>query len=245
MKIIRMKRQKKELRTDMFVMLSLVQTVVVILIIAVLFAFTRVNAGALDAIRNDLGIIFGEDLDMGGYFTPSEEKTSEYGIEPAVYMSYGEEKAVVYEQKEDSIPTEESDEEEAYVAVPVVGNITSFYGSRVHPVYSGESFHSGLDIAADEGQEIFAVLDGVVTDSGTAEMAGNYLKVDHGNGITTLYCHCSELYAVTGQQVKKGETIAAVGQTGLATGPHLHLEVTEDGKNSDPLEVFPELRDVY
>ena len=84
-----------------------------------------------------------------------------------------------------------------------------------------------------------------MTEAGTAEMAGNYIRIDHGEGEVTLYCHCSELYAKEGEEVSAGDVIAAVGQTGLATGPHLHLEVSVDGVNADPLEVFPELTNAY
>lgn len=244
MKIIRMKSQKKQLKTDMFVVLSLVQSVIVILIISLLFIFVKTNSGALESVRRDLGIIFGEDIDLGGYFTPSEEKTEAIYPEKAVFTSFEEKVQDVKEAAAEPFLQEEDISDEK-TAVPVSGIITSYYGNREHPVYSGDSFHGGVDIAADEGTDICAVKDGIVTEAGTAEMAGNYIRIDHGGGEVTLYCHCSELYAKEGEEVSAGDVIAAVGQTGLATGPHLHLEVSVDGESADPLEVFPELTNAY
>lgn len=243
MKIIRMKRQKKELKTDMFVVLSLVQFVIVALIVLTLFIFTKINAEAFDSIKNDLLVIFGEDMDLGGYFTPSEEKTESDEIEPAVFISYDE---VSDAQKMNAITfDEEQTESDVAAAIPVSGTVTSYFGNREHPIYSGDSFHGGVDIAADEGTDICAVLDGTVTESGTAEMAGNYIKIEHADGSETLYCHCSELYVSEGETVSKGDVIAAVGQTGLATGPHLHLELHIDGESVDPLNNLTGLSDVY
>ena len=245
MKIVRMKSQKKHQGADMFVVLSLVQSVIVILIIGLLFIFTKANAGALQAVRRDLDIIFGEDVDLGGYFTPSEEKTEGIYPEPAVFTDIDEKVQSTVKTADTPDLLSDTDASEKIIAVPVSGCITSFYGNREHPVYSGDSFHGGVDIAADEGTDICAVKDGIVTEAGTAEMAGNYIRIDHGGGKVTLYCHCSELYAEAGDEVSAGDVIAAVGQTGLATGPHLHLEVSVDGKNADPLEVFPELKLAY
>ena len=122
--------------------------------------------------------------------------------------------------------------------LPVNGPVTSDYGERIHPITGVESFHSGRDIAAAEGTGISAVYDGTVTDVGVGELSGNYVKIDHGDGLTALYCHCSEVYAEEGDAVRKGDIIAAVGQTGAATGPHLHFEIRIDGELRDPAAVL-------
>ena len=70
------------------------------------------------------------------------------------------------------------------------------------------------------------------------------VKIDHGNGIETLYCHCSELYVSEGVTVRKGEIIAAVGQTGLVTGPHLHFEIRKNGSTVNPINYLPSTRGV-
>lgn len=242
MKIVRTKIQKKEHKADMFAVLSIMQFVIMGLIVLILFAFTKVNATALDSIKQELMVIFGDDIDLGGYFTPSEEKTKNEEIEPAVFISYESE---VFGDSASVDCSEAQTEASLGAAVPVFGTVTSYYGLREHPVYSGENFHGGLDIAADEGSDIMAVLDGIVTDAGTASMAGNYIRIDHKNGLETLYCHCSAVYFCEGDEVSRGEVIAAVGQTGLATGPHLHLEVHRNGENVNPLIYLEGLSDVY
>ena len=123
--------------------------------------------------------------------------------------------------------------EEAPV-LPVAGHVTSEFGERVHPIYGTVSFHSGKDLAAPEGSPIYAALDGEVIAAGVGDMSGNYVKLRHANGLETLYCHCSALNVDAGVRVRKGDVIAFVGQTGLATGPHLHFEVHIDGVKHDP-----------
>lgn len=118
--------------------------------------------------------------------------------------------------------------------LPVEGRVTSVFGERVHPIYGTTGFHSGKDLAAAEGTPIHAALDGEVIGAGVGEMSGNYVKLRHEDGLETLYCHCSRLNVETGVRVRKGDVIAFVGETGLATGPHLHFEVHIDGVKRDP-----------
>lgn len=118
---------------------------------------------------------------------------------------------------------------------PVNGPITSNFGYRSHPILGRGRLHAGTDFGAPTGAPIFAA------DSGTVIVAewyggyGNAVIIDHGNGLTTLYGHCSELYVTVGQGVQRGQTIAAVGSTGLSTGPHLHFEVRRQGEPVEPL----------
>lgn len=117
---------------------------------------------------------------------------------------------------------------------PVMGTLTSPYGYRDHPVSGEYLFHSGTDLAADIGTPVAAFADGTVDFIGESETYGLYIQLDHGNGVKTFYCHCSALYAQKGESVSAGQTIAAVGDTGNATGPHLHLEVKQDGVLLNP-----------
>lgn len=117
---------------------------------------------------------------------------------------------------------------------PVDGVKTSDFGERIHPVNGEESFHYGLDIGADKGEEILSFADGTVRESGTSDSYGNYIIVDHADGFSTLYAHCSKITAKQGDKVKAGDKIAEVGATGVATGNHLHFEVWRDGKILDP-----------
>lgn len=118
---------------------------------------------------------------------------------------------------------------------PVQGEMTSPYGYRDHPVNGEYLFHSGIDLAADIGTPVAAFADGTVDFIGESEAYGLYIQLDHGNGVKTFYCHCSALYAQKGEVVSAGQTIAAVGDTGNATGPHLHLEIKRDGVLLNPI----------
>ncbi len=117
---------------------------------------------------------------------------------------------------------------------PVNGTVTSEFGYRTHPIYGTMGLHSGKDIAAKEGTNIYCVLDGTVLETGVGEKSGNYIKVEHADGVITLYAHCKEVLVGEGINVRKGEIIALVGSTGLVTGPHLHFEVIINSEKFDP-----------
>lgn len=121
------------------------------------------------------------------------------------------------------------------MGIPNDGPISSGFGWRTHPILGYERFHGGIDFASDYGSIIFASQTGVVIFAGWYGGYGNSVILDHGNGITTLYAHASELFVQEGQTVQRGEAIATVGSTGLSTGPHLHFEVRENGEPVDPM----------
>ncbi|MBI2251451.1 MAG: peptidoglycan DD-metalloendopeptidase family protein [Armatimonadetes bacterium] len=116
--------------------------------------------------------------------------------------------------------------------------VTSSFGWRDHPIYGRIKFHTGIDIAADYSSPIYACADGIVIYAGYLGGYGYTVIIDHGGGTSSLYGHCSNLYAKTGQNVKQGEKIAAVGSTGASTGPHLHFEVRQNGTPVDPNSKF-------
>ncbi len=118
---------------------------------------------------------------------------------------------------------------------PVLGVLTSSFGVREHPIDGEVKMHEGVDLAADLGSEVKAFADATVDYIGESPAYGQYLQLRHSNGVTTFYAHCSELCVQKGQTVSKGDVVAKVGQTGNATGPHLHLEVKKDGEFLDPL----------
>ena len=122
----------------------------------------------------------------------------------------------------------------AYTA-PLTGTVTSKYGYRDHPIIEDASFHTGVDIAAKSGTAIKCFADGVVLDAGFNKTYGNYLLIEHKNGIRSFYGHNSKLKVKDGQKVKKGQTVALVGTTGMSTGPHLHFEVRNGSERLDPL----------
>jgi len=117
---------------------------------------------------------------------------------------------------------------------PANGAITSSFGWRVHPILGYQRFHAGIDFGADSGSPIYAADSGSVIFAGWYGGYGNTVIIDHGSGITTLYGHASRLYVIEGQNVQRGQTVAAVGSTGLSTGPHLHFEVRKQGEPVNP-----------
>lgn len=117
---------------------------------------------------------------------------------------------------------------------PVRGWFTSKFGYRVSPFTKRPVMHNGIDIAAAPGSPIFAPADGVVSFAGFDPGYGNLVSIDHGYGVVTRYGHTSEIYVKVGQKVKRRELIAAVGNTGRSTGPHLHYEVRVNNVPVDP-----------
>jgi len=116
------------------------------------------------------------------------------------------------------------------------GWLSSYYGRRTDPFTGKGALHRGIDFAGKEGSEILAVADGVVTWSSTRYGYGEMVEINHGNGYATRYAHNSENLVELGQEVRKGETVALMGQTGRATGPNLHFEVLHNGQRVNPVE---------
>ena len=108
---------------------------------------------------------------------------------------------------------------------PGYKRISDEYGNRMHPILGVQKFHNGLDMAAPGGTAILAAYDGDVVGAAYNNSMGNYIMIDHGSGLYTIYMHCSALYVSKGQSVTKGQNIAAVGSTGRSTGNHLHFIV--------------------
>lgn len=118
---------------------------------------------------------------------------------------------------------------------PVSGRITSGFGNRFHPVLKRTRLHAGIDFGAPTGTPIRAAASGVVVSASYRGGYGNTVIIDHGGGYATLYGHCSRVYVSAGQRVAQGQRIAAVGSTGLSTGPHLHFEIRINGRPVNPM----------
>lgn len=112
--------------------------------------------------------------------------------------------------------------------------ISDDYGNRIHPTLGIEQFHNGVDFAAPKGTAIYAAYDGQVVAATYSNTMGNYVMIDHGGGLYTIYMHASALYVSKDDVVVRGETIAAVGSTGRSTGNHLHFSVRKDGAYTSP-----------
>ena len=208
MKIVRMKKQKTVNKTDSFAVLCLIQSSAVIFVALSLFLLSRFAPSEFDAARDTIRSIFSDDLDIGGYFTDEKETLTDVSASDPVSVDVKKEDGVIFVNSvnDGEAGTAASENVFSYcynsVCLPVSGTVTSEFGSREHPIFEEESFHSGKDIAAPEGTPIYAVLDGTVTQAGTAQMAGNYIRIDHGNQVETLYCHCSELLVSEGVNVR-------------------------------------------
>lgn len=164
--------------------------------------------------------------------TPTSEPAPQPTVHPAVaaflesqsaYSDCAVPESVSYERPE--LPFD--------YASPVSGVKSSGFGYRLHPIKNEVKYHYGTDLAADTGTPITAFADGTIVAQGDSDSFGKYVMIDHPDGYRTLYAHCSELCMSCGN-VKKGSTIALVGSTGAATGPHLHFELERNGIYLNP-----------
>lgn len=119
--------------------------------------------------------------------------------------------------------------------MPVFGIFTSPYGYRKDPITGRRAFHNGVDISAQPGKPVFATADGIVTRAGRIGDLGRAVYVVHGYGISTRYGHLSKISVEPGDRVKRGDLLGYVGNSGRATGYHLHYEIREDNRATNPL----------
>ncbi len=248
-------------REDVFVRLTLIQLAAAAILGGLFFGACKLNGDLFAELKNGYNALMAEDKDLNELIpynylrettavfesgseteepaedaaAGSDEDSTSRLRSPEVISPPAENGAGGADEPEDGGTPVSAEAPEGLSAVmPVNGTYTSYFGNRIHPVYGTQGFHSGIDIAAPEGSPVYAALDGEVTDCGVGEMSGNYIKLDNGGGVETLYCHLSEVTAQKGQSVRRGDIIALVGQTGLATGPHLHFELHLDGVKCDP-----------
>jgi murein DD-endopeptidase MepM/ murein hydrolase activator NlpD len=122
---------------------------------------------------------------------------------------------------------------------PTDGFLTSAFSySRMHPIFNRARPHEGVDITAKTGTPIVAAAKGTVVSAGYEGDYGNMVEIDHGYGVITRYAHASKMLVRRGQMVERGQRIALVGSTGLASGPHVHYEVLVDGRPTNPRKFF-------
>ena len=231
------------------------------LTLAVRAAGVGVNGGVLlqASEEQDLGELNGTVQTLALTFADGQEKTGTYRLHTETLRTFVNEDgqevlapALAGETAETvsgiyAVPTEES----RWFRWPVEGSntvsLSAPYGGR--GVWTpGEPdvtrFHSGIDIPGEQGLNIMAAAAGTVTETGYDAARGNYLILDHGGGLTTLYGQCQEVLVKSGDTVKGGEVVALLGATGMATGPHLHFEVRQDGEAQNPVAYFErEIRD--
>jgi murein DD-endopeptidase MepM/ murein hydrolase activator NlpD len=119
--------------------------------------------------------------------------------------------------------------------LPVQGEISSPYGSRINPITGNSEFHRGLDVSADVDTPIMATADGVIVFSGWNRGGGNVVVIAHGHGYSTYYAHNKMNTVQVGQKVRRGEVVGYVGSTGSATGSHVHYEIWRNGRSENPI----------
>ena len=137
----------------------------------------------------------------------------------------------------ESVITDQNLSERVYPAGRPVksGWMSSYFGRRTDPFTGKPAMHQGVDFAGQSGAEVVAVADGVVTWSSSRYGFGKLVEINHGNGYATRYAHNSENLVAVGEEVRKGQTVALMGDTGRATGPNLHFEVLRNGRRVNPV----------
>lgn len=195
-------------------------------------AATQITAsraeGAIRVLRG-----YRQEIPLGqtGQSQQTEEGSSDPGTAEVSTLAY-----VLYSNQ--NLPQDVSLEQAILdfdYCTPVSGALSSGFGYRDHPIEGEERFHYGVDLAANTGTEVDCFADGTVTAVGESSSYGKYCMVAHEGGYSTLYAHCSRITAPSGSAVRRGEKIAEVGETGFATGPHLHFELQKDGVYLNPI----------
>lgn len=160
---------------------------------------------------------------------------AEFDYKYDVVVNYLKEVEVRVHELDQHLMDKESFLRSTPTLMPAAGHLTSGYGPRMSPYAGRIKMHEGLDVGAPIGTPIVAPADGVVTFSGPKPGFGNFVQIDHGYGVETIFGHASTLSVRKGQRVIRGDRIATVGNTGYSTGPHVHYEVRVNGTPVDPL----------
>lgn len=160
---------------------------------------------------------------------------AEFDYKYEVVVSFLKEIEVRVHQLDQHLLDKESFLRSTPTLMPTQGHLTSSYGPRMSPYAGRVKMHEGIDVGAPSGTPIVAPADGIITFSGAKSGFGNFVQIDHGYGVETIYGHAATLIVKKGQRVRRGDRIATVGNTGYSTGPHVHYEVRVNGTPVDPL----------
>ncbi|MBR3290477.1 MAG: M23 family metallopeptidase [Clostridia bacterium] len=248
----------------------LTQSVVCLLLLGAALAVKAVGGDLAESCRQSLGAAMGDNRVVewifGAWSDGSDEPSAESSEPPADMQTTapaptvsGSETAAPLPFVSDFVgasavykaavePAEQTAAVRRELPLPpclplMSGVMTSVYGEREHPISGEDSFHTGWDIAAEEGTPLAAMYDATVTEIGSGGSYGNYVQMRVSDRLSFLYAHCSQVLVSEGDRVRAGETVALVGSTGVSTGNHLHLEVLVDGESCDPSAVLS--REVY
>lgn len=229
----RRERRKPEQQNGFMTKIIITQLVLSLLITGVLFLICRTDSNLSQNIKSFYSGICKNDVAVSEIFDSFKSVVQET-FSPSVTESTGE---------TETTTGEKADFSPIFLTVnfenPIKeGNITSKFGYRISPITNKYSLHTGLDIASPQNTKIYAVYDGVIEKAEYNEINGNYIIIKHSNTLKTSYNHCNKLLVKEGEIVRKGEVIALVGETGYATGNHLHFEVLLNCKYINPLYVL-------
>lgn len=231
----RRERRKSQQQNGFMTKIILTQLVLSLLITGVLYLVCRNESNLSQNIKSFYSGICKTDIAVSEIFDSFKNVVQET-FSPSVEIEDGA-------GETESTTGEKADFSPVFLTVnfenPIKeGSITSKFGYRISPITNKYSLHTGLDIAAPQNTKIYAVYDGVVVKSEYHEINGNYIVIKHSDNLKTTYNHCNKLLVKVGEKVRKGEVIALVGETGYATGNHLHFEVLLNGKYINPLYVL-------
>lgn len=229
----RRERHKPKQQNGFMTKIIITQLVLSLIITGVLFLVCRNDSNLSQNIKSFYSGISKTDIAVSEIFDSFKSVVQET-FSPNVEEPSGE---------TESTTGEKADFSPVFLTVNFIrpikdGKITSKFGYRVSPITNKFSLHKGLDIAAPQNTKIYAVYDGVVIKAKYHKINGNYIVIKHSNTLKTSYNHCNKLLVKEGGKVKRGEVIALVGETGYATGNHLHFEVLLNGKYINPLYVL-------
>ncbi len=222
------KRENKDKKKDFFTHIIAVQAIVTILLTGGLYAVKKMSPRNFLILKETYNQIMEKDMTVKEVFSEIKNFMSP--------PSGGDDISVFSAQTGTTFSPYYIS---SRICTPVSGKISSPFGYRINPVTKSFSFHSGLDISADAGEQIKAAYYGKVSRVSYDDISGNYIELTHSDGLVTRYLHCSEIIAEEGMVVRQGETIALVGSTGRSTGPHLHFVIEIDGEKVNPAYVLP------
>ena len=227
----------------------MVQLLVSGVLLVVAIAVKLLMPDVLDRYRARVLDLLGADTDFVEVFSAAGRAFSEEGaiggaLTDAYTAVFGSEEVTASPSPTSAVCTPEAQPADAELlqqvlgfayTAPVEGQLSSGFGLRTDPLEGVSRFHYGLDIAAPAGAVVSSFADGTVTAVGESSSYGKYCTVTHANGCATLYAHCGRISVSSGAAVKKGEKLGEVGETGMATGPHLHFELQKDGVYLNPI----------
>ena len=227
----------------------MVQLLVSGVLLVVAIAVKLLMPDVLDRYRARVLDLLGADTDFVEVFSAAGRAFSEEGaiggaLTDAYTAVFGSEEVTASPSPTSAACTPEAQPADAELlqqvlgfayTAPVEGQLSSGFGLRTDPLEGVSRFHYGLDIAAPEGAVVSSFADGTVTAVGESSSYGKYVMVSHGEDYSTLYAHCSRITVTSGTAVKEGEKIAEVGETGVATGPHLHFEIHKGETYLNPI----------